>query len=124
MNQAAGRDEAYLDETVASFNAAVRKGDFREFVERFAEDAVLEFDGIPDPVLCGKAAIAQRYVDNPPDDQITIVRWKTQGQSIVAQFRWNDIPEASGGCFIIDRRGDLISHMTVAFGGPETRCFK
>ncbi|HEV3153504.1 MAG TPA: nuclear transport factor 2 family protein [Candidatus Baltobacteraceae bacterium] len=115
---------SYLERFVALFNTGVRTHDFSQFLEYFSDDAVLEYDGVPDPPLLGKPAIVQRYRDDPPDDQIRVVRWKAERDRITAEFRWNDIPEARGGCFVIDRRGEKISHLTVAFGGPATRCFK
>ncbi len=115
--------EAFLDRFVGLFNAGVRHHDFSEYLASFAQDAVLEFDGVPDPALYGKAAIAERYRDDPPDDQITVVRSKIAGDRIMAEFRWHDIPEATGGCFVIDLRNGKISYLTVAFGGPASRCF-
>jgi len=114
----------FLEHVVTLFNGGVRSGDFSHYLELFADDAVLEFDGIPDPPLAGRDAIAQRYRDNPPDDQIRIKRSKLEGARIVAEFQWRDIPEASGGCFILERRGEKIAHLTIAFGGPATRCFR
>lgn len=120
---AAAQPREYLDGLVELFNASVRAHDFSRFVERFCDDAVLEFDGIPDPPVEGKAAIAVRYREDPPDDQIRVTRWKADGERITAEFRWHDIPEATGGCFIVERRGEKIAHLTVAYGGPATRCF-
>ena len=121
---AAAGPEAYLQRIVASFNECVRLRDFSPFVENFCEDAVLEFDGIPDPPIAGKRGIAMRYREDPPDDQVFVTRWKAQGDRISAEFRWRDIPEATGGCFVIDRRGEQIAHLTVAYGGPASRCFR
>lgn len=114
----------FLDHFVSVFNASVRRGNFADFVRLFAGDAVLEYDGIPDPPIEGIAAIARRYQENPPDDEIRVIRWKAQGDRIMAEFRWCDIPEASGGCCIIQLRGGEIAHLTVAFGGPASRCFR
>ena len=124
MSQVAGEPQAYLDHVVSLFNQAVREHDFSRFVDLFCDDAVLEFDGVPDPPLSGKPAIALRYRENAPDDEIRIDQWRTEPGRLVAAFRWRDIPEAIGGCFVIERRGDCISHLTVAYGGPATRCFK
>lgn len=116
--------EAFLDRFVAMFNDAVCRCDFTDYLSFFREDAVLEFDGVPDPALAGKTAIAQRYRDTPPDDQIRVVRSKFEGGRIMAEFRWHDIPEATGGCFVIDLHDGMIAHLTVAFGGPSSRCFR
>lgn len=124
MNEARhAQPGAYLDRLVATYNVAVRQRDFSRFVDEFCNDAVLEFDGIPDPPIAGKEGIGLRYREDPPDDQIFVTRSKFERNRITAQFRLRDIPEATGGCFIIDLRGDKIARLTIAFGGPATRCF-
>ena len=124
MNDATATEPGpYLDRLIAIFNESVSARDFSRFVDEFCDDAVLEFDGIPDPAVEGKAAIAARYRDDPPDDQIRVTRWKAERERITAEFRWRDIPEATGGCVIIDRRGEKIAHLTLAFGGPAIHCF-
>lgn len=112
--------EGLLQRVVSAFNASVRSGDFSAFVDLFADDAVLEFEGINDyGPYTGHAAIAAKFATNPPDDQIRVTRWKTHGAQIVAEFKWLDIPEAIGGCLIITPGGERIEHITVAFGGPH-----
>lgn len=116
--------DGFLQSVVSAFNAGARSGDFSAFVDLFADDAVLEFEGINDyGPFTGQAAIAAKFATDPPDDQIRVTRWKTHGARIVAEFRWLDIPEASGGCLIITPREERIAHMTVAFGGPH-RAFR
>ena len=122
--QASEESQAFLERHVALFNAAVCSGDFSQFVDNFTEDAILEYDGIPDPPYVGRQAIAQRYRDDPPDDPVSVVRWKTKNGCIIAEFRWRDIPEAIGGCVVIERRGDKVSHLTVAVGHQGTLCWK
>jgi hypothetical protein len=117
-------DEAkrLLDRQVSTFNAGVRTGDFRAFVDMFTDDAVIDFEGIPErgPIE-GRDAIAARYRDDPPDDEIRINRWKVQDNTLVAEFFWNDVPEAIGGCFVTEPRDDRIARLTIALGGPGCR---
>lgn len=110
----------FLQRLVSAFNASVRNGNFATFVDLFADDAVLEFEGINDyGPFTGHAAIAAKFATDPPDDQIHVIRWKMQGAQIVAEFKWLDIPEAIGGCLIVTPRDEHIGHITVAFGGPH-----
>lgn len=109
----------FLELYVALYNAAVRSGEADAMLERFADDAILDFEGVPDwGPFEGKAAISQRFYENPPDDEVRVTRWKYDRGRIVAEFRWKDIPEARGGCFVITPRAGKIAHLTVALGGP------
>ena len=47
-----------MREHVARFNAAVESGDWAPMLEQFADDAVLEFRGIPVGPFSGRDAIA------------------------------------------------------------------
>jgi hypothetical protein len=111
-----------LERLVARFNAAVRTCDFSEYLELFTEDAAIDFEGVPErgPIE-GKAALVAHFRDDPPDDQIRVTRWKYDGMRVIAQFVWTDIPEASGGVFVIVLRDHQISRLTLAFGGPAAR---
>ena len=105
MNEPAAADvEHFLQQFVEIFNDAAERRDFARFVGLFADNAVLEFDGLPAPDVRGKPAIAQHYRDDPPDDRMRILRWKTlRTGEIAAEFQWSDIPEARGGCLIVKR---------------------
>ena len=43
-------------------------------LDQFADDAELAFEGVAVGPFLGKPAIAQAYVDRPPDDEIVILR--------------------------------------------------
>lgn len=119
------REEAgkLLEQCISSYNAGVRTRDFRGFLALLTEDAVLDFEGIPERgPLTGKAAIAQHLQDDPPDDQLQINRWKTDGSDIAAEFSWTDIPE-SGGCLLVRARGPRAERITIVLGGPR-RAFR
>ena len=49
-------------------------------LEQFAEDAELAFEGVPVGPFRGKPAIAQAYLDQPPDDEIVILRPRVRGR--------------------------------------------
>jgi hypothetical protein len=113
-----------LDRLVTLFNDGVRRRDFSEYVNVFDDDAVVDFEGVPERgPLEGKAVIFQRYQDDLPDDEIRITRWKYDRDAgrILAQFVWKDIPEGRGGALVLVPRGDKIARLTIAFGGPACR---
>lgn len=113
--------EAFLQRAVAAFNLGVRTRDFSTFLDLLDDDAVLDFEGIPDGPVAGRAAISERYREDPPDDEICIRRWRDEGSRIVAEFIWCDIPEARGGDLILYPRNDRIARITVVYGGPASR---
>lgn len=118
----ADQAEELLQRHVAAFNAGVRTGDFSAFVDQFTDDAVMDFEGIPESgPFVGRVAIAERYLSDPPDDEILVKRWKIEGDKIVAEFYWSDIREAIGGCFSIVPRDRKIARLTIALGGPSCR---
>jgi hypothetical protein len=111
--------EALLERVVAAFNAAARTGDVTAFVDLFTDDAVMDFEGIPEEgPFEGREAIAEKFRDDPPDDEVRVRRWKAQDNVISAEFYLRDIPEAIGGCFTIEPRYQKIARLTIAFGGP------
>ena len=60
---------------VERFNAGVRSGDFGPMVEEgFADNAELAFEGVPVGPFRGKEAIARAYAEQPPDDEVAILR--------------------------------------------------
>jgi hypothetical protein len=114
--------EQLLQRHVDAFNTAVRTGDFSPFVAMFTDDGIVDFEGIPErgPIV-GREDIALHYREDPPDDQIRVTRWKFKDNVIAAEFIWRDAPEAIGGCFFIEPRGDLVARLTIALGGPRCR---
>ena len=115
--------QAFLGRLVRAYNSAVRAGDFTTFVALFTDDATLEIEGVPEGPIAGRAAIAAHYRETQPDDEIRVMRWKAEPQRILAEFCWSDIPEAPGGCFILEPQGDKIARLTIALGGPD-RCWR
>ena len=85
---------AFLERHVETFNAAVRSGDFAPLVAFFADDATLEFAGVPAGPFRGRGQIAAAYAAQPPTDTMTVldVRVEDDG-SVVEPFSWS----ADGG---------------------------
>lgn len=120
-SSAHGEAGEFLERIVSLYNAGVRTRNFDGFLALLGENSVLDFEGVPERgELTGKAAIAQHFIDDPPDDPITVTRWKSSGNAIVAEFRWADIPEGSG-CLFIEPRDGYIERITIAVGGPRRK---
>jgi ketosteroid isomerase-like protein len=108
---------AFLERHVETFNAAVRSGDFAPVVALFAEDATLEFAGVPVGPFHGRDAIAAAYAAQPPTDTMTVldVRVEDDG-TIVEPFSWaSDGGERSGEMRLVVE-AERIRGLVVAFG--------
>ena len=102
-------------EHVRIFNEAVSSGRWETFVDRFAENAELEFVGVPAGPFIGRQAIAQAYRENPPDDAIAIDGVpRREGDTIVVPYRWNRTKEK--GTMRLTWKGGLITKLVVMFG--------
>jgi len=104
-----------LLEQVERFNAGVRSGDFASMLELFADDAVLEFRGVPVGPFRGREAIAEAYRAQPPDDEIEVLEIEEDDAEIRGRYAWlRDEGRAAGDLFVT-RDGDLITKLVVAF---------
>ena len=109
--------EDLLRSHVERFNEGVRSGDYGPMLEQFAEDAELAFEGVPVGPFRGRPAIAQAYVDRPPDDEILILRTRESGDDlVVADYAWRAEPAARAGTLILRLRDAEISRLLVTFG--------
>ena len=86
-------------------------------LEQFAEDAELAFEGVPVGPFRGKPAIAKAYAEQPPDDEILILRTRESGDDLgVADYAWRAEPAARAGTLILRLRDAEISRLLVTFG--------
>ena len=108
---------AFLERHVETFNAAVRTGDFAPLVELFADDATLEFDGVPVGPFHGRDAIAAAYAAQPPSDTMTVldVRVEDDG-TVVEPFSWATDGGARSGEMRLAVADGLIRRLVVVFG--------
>ena len=103
---------------VERFNAGVRSGDFGPMVEAgFAETAELAFEGVPVGPFRGKEAIAQAYAEQPPDDEVLILRTNEAGDElVVVDYAWQAAPKERAGSMIFRLRDGKIDRLLVTFG--------
>jgi hypothetical protein len=108
---------AFLERHVETFNAAVRSGDFAPVVALFAEDATLEFAGVPVGPFHGRDAIAAAYAAQPPTDTMAVldVRVEDDG-TIVEPFSWASDGGARSGEMRLVVEAERIRGLVVAFG--------
>jgi steroid Delta-isomerase len=86
-------------------------------LEQFTEDAELAFEGVPLGPFRGKPAIARAYADQPPDDEIVILRTRESGDDfIVADYAWCAEPASRAGSLILRLRDAEIDRLLVTFG--------
>jgi steroid Delta-isomerase len=104
-----------LGRHVELFNDGVRTGDFGPMLEQFTDDAELRFEGVPAGPFHGKAAIADAYASNPPDDEIDILSSEEDEREIVARYAWRADEGRPAGRMIITPRGDQIERLVVTF---------
>jgi steroid Delta-isomerase len=103
---------------VERFNAGVRSGDFGPMVEEgFADDAELAFEGVPVGPFRGKEAIAGAYAEQPPDDEVVILRTSESGEEmVVVDYAWSAAPKERAGSMIFRLRAGKIDRLVVTFG--------
>jgi ketosteroid isomerase-like protein len=104
-----------LTEHVERFNAGVRSGDFGPMFELFADDAVLEFEGVRVGPFHGREAIAAAYRAQPPDDEIEVLEVEETGAQIRARYAWLHNEGRASGDLRLSRDGDRITRLVVTF---------
>ena len=104
----------FVDEHVRLFNAAVDNGVWDAFVDRFADDAVLEFVGPPVGPFVGRAAIYEAYLRSPPNDTIVLNGPPvTDEVELVVPYRW--MADGATGTMRFTPRGGHIARLVVTF---------
>ncbi len=105
----------FLYEYVARHNAGVRDGEWGPLAECFADDAVLEFEGVAVGPFAGREAIVTAYEQRPPDDEVRVLDAEEQGDTVVARYAWAAAPEVQAGRLRLTREGDEIARLVVTF---------
>jgi drug/metabolite transporter (DMT)-like permease len=104
-----------LDDHVARFNAGVRTGDWGPMVERFGDEAQMEFRGVPVGPFVGRAAIAAAYREQPPDDELRVLEQRQTDGRIEARYAWLADPDVAAGEIFLTAAGDEIRELVVTF---------
>jgi hypothetical protein len=97
-----------LEREVAAFNDGVRTGDWSALVALFADDAELEFVGIPVGPFRGRDAIAEAYRTQPPDDEIVLLDGGPR-------YAWSQEPERPAGELELEERDGRIVRLRVLY---------
>ena len=63
-------------------------------LERFSDDAELEFVGVPVGPFHGRDAIAEAYRTQPPDDELVVLEDRGEG---TARYAWAKEPDRAAG---------------------------
>jgi hypothetical protein len=96
------------DEYVERFNEGVRAGDWAPMLELLSEDASLQFTGVPVGPFHGRAAIAEAYRAQPPDDGIVLLDG--------ARYAWTREPLRPAGELHLEESDGKISAIRVLYG--------
>jgi hypothetical protein len=103
-----------LARQVECFNRGVRTGEWAPMLELFAEDAELEFVGIPIGPFRGRDAIGEAYRAQPPDDEIVVL--DDRGSSAV--YAWSKDSEHRAGEVHIEERDGEIARVRILYEQP------
>ena len=102
-----------LYEYIARHNEGVRSGDWEPLGECLAEDATLEFEGVPVGPFRGRDAIVAAYRAQPPDDEVRIVE-AVDGDPVVADYVWSRESGEPGGTLRATFVGASIAALVVS----------
>jgi hypothetical protein len=104
-----------LREHVERFNEGVRSGEWGPMVDGFAEDAEMEFRGVPVGPFRGKDAIAAAYRAQPPDDELRVLEEREREGRVEARYAWLAEPNVAAGEMLLTHEGGLIRKLVVTF---------
>ena len=108
-------DVDFLYEYVARHNLGMRSGDWEALAECFADDAVLEFEGVPMGPFIGRETIVAAYRQRPPDDEVRILDADRVDGVVVAGYAWAAEPARQAGRLRLRPRDGLIERLVVTF---------
>jgi steroid delta-isomerase len=103
-------------EYVRRFNDGVRTGEWSQMLELLADEASLEFVGIPVGPFRGRDAIGEAYRTQPPDDELVLLD--------DVRYAWAREPERPAGELHLEERDGKIAGIRVLyeqFGVPDLR---
>jgi steroid delta-isomerase len=104
-----------LRKHVERFNAGIRTGEWGPMLEGFADDAELEFRGIPVGPFSGRDAIAAAYREQPPDDELRVLEERERDDRFEARYAWLAEPDVAAGEMLLTHEDGLIRKLVVTF---------
>jgi hypothetical protein len=81
-------------------------------LEPFADDAELEFVGVPVGPFHGRAAIAEAYRTQPPDDELVVLEDRGEG---TARYAWARTPSVAAGELRLTVEDGRVVRLVVTF---------
>ena len=104
-----------LDEHVRRFNDGVRSGDFAPMLENFADDATMEFEGVPVGPFHGRDEIEHAYREQPPDDELDVLDVREEANTVIAGYAWRREPDKRAGELRLTIDSGLVRRLVVTF---------
>src|SRR2546427_3815934 len=91
-----------LQKYVERHNLGVRTGDFSTMLALLDRDARMVLQGRPAGPFAGRAAIAEAFAENPPDDELIIAEPGGGAHAASAAYAWKTKPSAPAGRISIE----------------------
>jgi RimJ/RimL family protein N-acetyltransferase len=105
----------FLYEYVGRHNQGVRTGDWEPLEECFAENAVLEFEGVAAGPFAGRDEIVAAYRERSPDDEVRVTSAEEVPGGVEARYSWAAEPDRRAGRLLLTLRDSLIERLGVTF---------
>jgi steroid Delta-isomerase len=83
-------------------------------LEHFADDAQMEFVGVPVGPFLGRDAIEEAYRAQPPDDELVVLDDRGDG---TARYAWAKRPDRAAGDLRLTVADGRITRLVVTFEG-------
>jgi steroid delta-isomerase len=82
---------------------------------RFADEAEMEFRGIPVGPFHGRDAIAKAYLAQPPDDELRVLEHRELEGRVEARYAWFAEEDVPAGELLLTAEEGLIRRLVITF---------
>ena len=93
----------------------MRTGDWEHMLAGFDDDAEMEFRGVPVGPFHGRAAIAEAYRAQPPDDELRVLEDRERDGRTEARYAWLSEPGVAAGELLLAAEDGLIRKLVITF---------
>ena len=93
----------------------MRTGDWEPMLKGFADDAEMEFRGVPVGPFHGRDAIAEAYRAQPPDDELRLLEQREREGRAEARYAWLAEPDVAAGELLLAAEDGLIRKLVITF---------